>query len=51
MTFMARMSFMNSMTCTTIMTTCGCPEKDTGRMVWNASAAGQNRAAISGNSG
>jgi hypothetical protein len=54
MTFMTHMSSMTHMTCmtsTTIMTTRGCPEKNIGRMLWNASAAGQNRAAISGNPG
>jgi hypothetical protein len=51
MTFVTRMSSMTCMTCITIMTTCGCPEKDTGRMLWNAAAAGQNHAAISRNLG
>jgi hypothetical protein len=51
MTFMTHMSSMNCMNYNTCMTTCGCPEEDTGRMLWNASAAGQNHAAISGNPG
>jgi hypothetical protein len=51
MTFMTHMSSMNCMNYKTCMTTCGCPEEDTEQMLWNASAVGQNHAAISGNPG